>query len=289
MKSISINESQIQSSSGGHLLYVKNWVRGLPKIHVFVVHGALEHSGRHNELVEYFLALYQDISITAFDLLGHGKSGGSRAYINSFDLYVKDFEKVILHSLEKINRPTKNFIFAHSLGGLITLDLILTPKNQLNFPINGVILSSPCIKPRVYFEGISQKFLTKLDKVSPKLHLPLIYKGAELTRDSHRANDFNTDSLIPKFITTSMANQIIKASEKLRGFSYYLNVPTLFLISGTDYIVDAESTRLFALGADKNIVKVIDYPEHYHELWNETNRIEIFKTMNKWLINYLKE
>jgi len=289
LKSVSVEEHQFISSEGESSLFLKYYQRGEARIHIILVHGAVEHSGRHIDLVHYFLSLYQDIAITTYDHLGHGKSGGSRCYVPKFENYIKDFDKVCNFVQSKNSSMTRNFIFAHSLGGLITLNWILDESIEKKIRVSGLVFSSPCIKPKVIMKEISRPILEKFKNFAPKLHLPLIYNGSKLTRDRDRANDFDCDSLIPKFLSIGMASEIIKASEKIRGFSYYLKTPSLFLISGEDYIVEPESTRLFALAADKKLVKIVEYPDHYHELWNEIDRKEIFKTMNNWMNRALKD
>jgi alpha-beta hydrolase superfamily lysophospholipase len=86
-----------------------------------------------------------------------------------------------------------------------------------------------------------------------------------------------------------MAKEVIDASHRIRGLSYYLRVPSLFLIAGEDKVVDPESTALFAHGIEKRLTQIIHYPSHYHELWNEIDRFEIFETMKKWIEKTLKE
>ena len=117
----------------------------------------------------------------------------------------------------------------------------------------------------------------------------MIYKGIDLTRDPDRANDFDTDSMIPKYMSVRMAREVLDASNKIIGLSYYLRIPSLFLIAGLDKIVDPMSTVLFAHGIDKQLTTVIQYPEHYHELWNEIDRQDIFQTMKSWVDKQLKE
>lgn len=90
-------------------------------------------------------------------------------------------------------------------------------------------------------------------------------------------------------MTVRMAREVIEASNNVRGLSYYLKIPSLFLIAGADRIVDAESTLLFAHGIDKQLAQTIQYPQHHHELWNELDRQEIFKTMKAWVETRLKE
>lgn len=241
------------------------------------------------DLVNFWLKSYTDVAVTIFDGLGHGRSGGVRCYLSKFKLYVDDMLKVGEFIQTKNLPGTRTFICAHSLGGLIALTRILDSAYGWPFPTDGLIFSSPCIRPRVVLSGTSEAFLSKLDRIAPKLHLPLVYKGADLTRDPDRANDFDTDPLIPKFMTVRMAKEIIEASSRVRGLSYYLKIPSLFLVAGSDRIVDPESTTLFAQGIDKRLASVIQYPQHYHELWNEIDRQDIFVTMKKWVENQLKE
>lgn len=279
----------IPSSDGTSQLFVRHFSRGVPRLHFLIVHGALEHSGRHQDLVEYWLRNFNEVAITVYDLVGHGRSGGARAFVPQFKVYVDDFLRIGEFIQSKIAKTTKQFICAHSLGGLISLSTILDPIYGWPYPLNGIILSSPCIKPIMALGSFSEPILERLDKLTPKLHLPMIYHGSDLTTDKQRANDFDTDSLIPKYISVRMAKVIIEGSYRIRGLSYYLRVPNLFLISGDDQIVEEESTVLFAHGIDKSISQHKIYPECKHELWNEENRLEIFDTMKKWVERNLKE
>lgn len=285
-----IEDHNIPSSDGHSSLFIRHFSKGRPKTHFLIVHGALEHSGRHQDLVNFWLKNFpQDVAVTVYDHLGHGRSGGSRAYFGHFKVLVEDLHRVGEFVQTKNTEKTKTIICAHSLGGLITLTRVLDPDYGWKFPLAGIIFSSPCIRPHLILGPSSVPLLEKLDRLASKLHLPLIYKGADLTRDALRANDFDTDPLIPKFMTVRMAKEIIEASDKVRGLSYYLRIPSIFLIAGNDKLVDAESTRLFAHGIDKHLSQVVQYPEHSHELWNEVDRQDIFVTMKKWVEKLLKE
>jgi lysophospholipase len=280
----------IPSSDGASELFIRQFGQEKPRLHFVLVHGALEHSERHTDLVNFLLKAFgQSTMVTVYDHLGHGRSGGIRAWIQSFKDYVQDLG-VVEEFVQKSNDTnTKTIILAHSLGGLIALTRVLDSSYGWNYPLHGIVFSSPCIRPKLLLGQSSEILLDKLAKFSTKLHLPMIYKGSDLTRDAERANNFQIDTLIPRFITVGMAREIIEACHKIRGLSYYLNVPSLFLIAGEDRIVDAESTKIFAHGIDKRLTQIIYYPEHKHELWNEVDRFEIFETMKKWIDKTLKE
>lgn len=280
---------EIACYKGDAQIFIRHYSRGTPQIHFMLVHGAVEHSGRHSELIEYWLKNYHNVRITVYDHIGHGRSGGTRAYVESFKDYVDDFLKVGEFVQTKNSPKTKTFVFAHSLGGLITLTRLLDPAYGYPYPVAGLLFSSPCIRPQTVLGPFSVPLLEKLNQVSSKLHLPLIYKGKELTRDPDRANDFDTDALIPKYMSVRMAKEVMDASSKIIGLSYYLRIPSLFLIAGADKIVNPTSTLLFAHGIDKQLTEIIQYPDHYHELWNEIDRKDIFQTMKAWVDKHIKE
>jgi alpha-beta hydrolase superfamily lysophospholipase len=279
----------LPSSDDESSLFVRHYSQGKPKLHFILVHGALEHSGRHHDLIHFWLKHFPEVAVTVYDGCGHGRSGGSRVYIPHFKIFVEDLLRVGEFVQSKNLPETLTIICAHSLGGLVTLTRLLDPAYGWPFPLHGLILSSPCIKPKVWFGKYTEKLLQKLDLIAPRLHLPMIYKGFHLTRDPERANDFDTDSLIPRFMSVRLAREILDASNRIIGLSYYLKVHCLYLIAGKDEVVDPESSFLFAHGIDKDLVQIVQYPEHHHELWNEIDRQDIFKLMKQWVDKRLKE
>lgn len=274
--------SSLPSHDGSSEIYVKNYWRGQPRLHFFIVHGAIEYSARHSELIDFLLTHFSDVALTVYDHVGHGLSGGNRAHIENFNVYLHDLRSVVDESLKKFSSVKMRFLLSHSMGGLIVLRSIHEKILDPSF-FQGFIFSNPCIKPVVHFPQVSLRALKSLLKLSPKIHLPLLYDGKYLTHDMSRAIDFNTDNLISKFISVSMADQILESSEKLIGTSYYINFPCLFLLSEEDKVVCPESSKVYVKGIDKKYAKVRVFSDKFHDLWNEDNRHDIFIDMKKWI------
>ena len=60
-------------------------------------------------------------------------------------------------------------------------------------------------------------------------------------------------------------------------------VPTLLLFAGEDRFVDAEGSRRFARTATGDVVTAQEFPRHFHELFNEAERAEVFEALRRWL------
>src|SRR6187431_299040 len=64
---------------------------------LIITHGLGEHLGRH----EFFLKFFsQNFNIAIYDVRGHGRSGGKRAWVEHFGDFSKDLDAVI-HYLKK--------------------------------------------------------------------------------------------------------------------------------------------------------------------------------------------
>jgi lysophospholipase len=262
--------------------------REKPFYNFVIVHGLAEYHQRQMKLFEYLNAKETQLMVTWIDLIGHGYSGGPRVYIEDFNHYVYDLA-ILLNQQMKDFQQAMNVIIGHSMGGLVALKLLLeAPQHIQQVKVSGLILSNPCIRIK---QDIPSFYYDALNSIVPylkKLRVPTLYTGEQLTHDKELAMNFDQDALIPKYTSVSLLSELIKATKDVRSLAYFLNIPTLFLLSGKDELVDAEITELFANGVSPDFVELKKYSELKHEVFNETQREIVFKDVKKWL-NKLKQ
>lgn len=100
---------------------------------VCIIHGFAEYSGRYKHIAEFFVNLnYEALLI---DLRGFGYSGGARGCSE-----IDQLEKDLITLIKKANIDLPLYIYGHSLGGLLTISLLMDYP-YLN--VSGIIITSP--------------------------------------------------------------------------------------------------------------------------------------------------
>jgi hypothetical protein len=90
----------------GVTLFTRCWrVSGTPRALVFLLHGYGEHSGRYESLAACLNSL--GASVYALDHVGHGQSGGDRAYVERLHHYVHD-ALTFIEGVQKSEEFAKN-------------------------------------------------------------------------------------------------------------------------------------------------------------------------------------
>src|SRR5436305_11879705 len=99
-------------------IYYQCWLPdGDTRAVLLVAHGYAEHSGRYQNLVEYFVP--RGFAIYALDHRGHGRSDGERVQVDSYTDYLADL-KTFFDLVRTENPGRKIFLVGHSMGAAIS-------------------------------------------------------------------------------------------------------------------------------------------------------------------------
>lgn len=248
---------------------------GAVRADVVLVHGLGEHSGRYGHVAAVLAE--RGLRLCAWDLRGHGRSGGARGDALHYGALVADLERVVAHFVTP-GRPW--FLLAHSFGGQVTLRyleerqpacagaVIAAPWLRLAFDPPWWKLALAWAALRVW-PGFVQQTGNRWDRLSRDLeHLASL---PDLDLVHHRL------SARLYFAMREMGEAVLADAERLR-------VPLLLLHGEEDPITCHRATRELcglAGSADKTLRL---YPGVRHEIHNDFGREAVLIEVADWLV-----
>jgi len=270
------------NGAGDVPLYYQAWwpagpVRGV----VALVHGVLEHSDRYPALARHLPA--QGYALAAFDLRGHGRSGGLRGHVPRWQAYGEDlacFLAEVASDAGGHDRPgLPRFLYGHSLGSLIVLDYVLArPGAASGAIISGVPLDTPGIS-----SPLVRRMAILLSRVTPRLRLPLGNEPAHLTRDPEGRQATEADPLFQRRTSVRWGAETMAAVARIEAAAGRVQVPLLILHGEADPLsLVAGSRRLYRQVAAPGTTLHI-YPGGLHEPHNDLQRETVMADVLAWL------
>lgn len=248
------------------------WIREVskPKGVLVIVHGANEHHGRYKWLIDNWNT--EGFNVVIGDLPGHGETTKKqRGHIESFDEYITVIEEWI-RKAETYQVPI--CLLGHSMGGLA----VIRTLQEKVLPITGVILSSPClglVNPPSHFLDLLTKGINAL---YPRLRIDSGISVDNATRSEVARTEGLNDPLYNKYISVrwyrELAEAIIQARKEINKFP---NLPILVLQGGDDKIVDKTAVNHWFNQVTSNEKTYKEYPQLYHEVFNEPEKDEVFQ------------
>ncbi len=272
-----------------------------------ICHGMCEHSDRYDSFASFLAG--QGIVVVAHDLVGHGKSAGSREELGRFGSYlvnsrlVEDLFKVRC-MIQKDYSHVPFFVMGHSMGSLIVRQYILTHREGLS----GVVLLGTVDYSNlscragmailklisVFHKGgmryrstfVHQIGLGRYDKPFASEGL----RNAWLSRDREEVQKYNHDPLCNYIYSIGVYNAVLDGMidahdpNKLSGFPK--DVPVALLAGSQDVVNAMGKTTKRLYRQFKRYgwnVKMHLYKGARHELLHETNRREVAMDILRWI------
>ena len=296
-------EFNYMSSNGSTLIHCIKWIPDNPIGVIQIVHGITEHIGRYEEFASYMANL--GYIVVGNDHLGHGKSiinDKPKMYIGklgSWDYLVKDIHTLYELISEEYKLPT--YLIGFSLGSFVSRHYLI----DYNPNYQKVILVGTGIQPGLVLnilkmivkgevkkigEENTSKFIKDLSFGTYNKQIKDTKTDCDwLTSSEEEINKYLNDPLVGKDITGSLFYELLDGmiyTSKLSNIKKMKDLPIL-LLSGLDDPVGSKGSgvkKLESIYKKNNIdVSIRLYEGKRHDLFHETNKLEVFKDIEEYI------
>ena len=260
----------------GPTLFTRTYLPdGVARAAVIVAHGYAEHSGRYEALAHKLVAA--GYAVYALDHRGHGQSGGKRSSIRVFREYVGDLARFIDRVRETRPKPPR-FLFGHSMGGLIALQLVLEhPEKVEGLAVTGALLQNAVAVPE-YLERAASVVST----LAPDLPVQELH-AEDVSRDPAVVRSYKDDPLIYHGkIRARLGYELLRAGPYVLSRAHNIELPILIQHGTADKLAAVEGVKtLFEVlgSADKTLEL---YDGAYHEILNDYGKEEVLGDLVAW-------
>ena len=274
------NEGSFESTDGLRLFEQWWQPEAAPKAAVVIVHGFAEHSTRYTHVAEHLSS--HGYAVATFDLRGHGRSEGRRAFIRSFDEFLADLDLFLARVCERY-KGIPVFLLGHSMGGGITPLFVITRKPD----INGLVLSAGALKISSDISPLLIRISGIVGRILPKLPTIKLDSSA-ISRDPEVVKSYDSDPLNYRGGTPARVGaEIVRATRRIQAQMEAITLPLLILHGTADRLTDVEgSKQLYARAGSKDKTLKL-YEGLYHEILNEPEKGQVLDDVVQWLDAHL--
>lgn len=265
-----IKENRFIRLSDGTKLHTQIKEVGGP-VWIIMTHGLGEHLGRHN----YMLGLFNNnFNIFQYDLRGHGKSEGKRAYITNFSAFVHDLDEVVSY-VRTTFKAGKIALFGHSMGGLITSGYIQGLSVDEFYP-QCVFLSAPCVGVTGFLGTglrIFPKLTHQLAQLPVSVPLGRMINLHKLSHDSMVYENYIRDELNSLKIHSHLLFEILDFANKTFTLPLRARCPLACAVGSEDSIVSVGGLKEYFTQLEKG-AQLFIVEGAYHEMHNEIKKFK---------------
>ena len=218
-------------------------------------------------------------AVYALDLRGHGRSAGQRGYINHWDEFRTDLARFL--SVVRSREPdTFLFLLGHSMGATIALDFLLHESDG----VQGAIVSAPALG-EVKASPIRIALGQLVSRVWPRFSLETGFNPSMGSRDPAAVEAFRLDTLRHYRATARLVTEYYDTIDWIHTHAMEWTLPLLVLTAGDDCVVEPAAGRRFfqqVICPDKTLR---NYPDAYHDLFNDYDAPKAIADIEDWLNN----
>lgn len=247
-----------------------------PRGVVVLSHGVAEHAGRYRHVGEALVA--SGFAFFGHDHRGHGRSAGTRVFVERFSEYADDLEGAVRRAKDRFP-GVPVFLLGHSMGGLIAIDHLLRHPDS----VSGAILSGPGVEVGAKVPAWKDKLARVMSRIWPKLAVPTGIPAADISRDPATVAAYSADPLVTKKATARWYTEFLDTQARAFALASSIHTPLLVAWGGRDRLVNPNGIARWADAVGSADKTLMPYPELFHEVVNEPERAVVIGDMIRWL------
>jgi alpha-beta hydrolase superfamily lysophospholipase len=261
---------------GGLRLFFRSRLTEESRGRLLAVHGHGEHSGRFGRVAECAAAAGLDFH--AFDLRGHGRSGGRRGHARSFDLLLSDLDSIRRRvGSDETKLPT--FLFGHSLGGLIVGRYV----QEYGFPtLGGTVLVAPFVDLALRPPTWKLRFADVADRLLPSLTMDNEIRAEMLSRTREEREERENDPLVHSRMSARLWGEMRRNAGVLVRRAEQSRTHFLLQLAGADRVVSTPAALDLGTRLGGN-ARVVVYDDAYHDVYHDPAGGEAAADLVHWL------
>ena len=275
-----IRDEWVWKSNDGLEMYSQSWEPDeTAKAVICLVHGLGEHSGRYAHVGKAFTDA--GFALAGFDLRGHGKSGGPRGHLSSFDAFMDDIDGFV-KQVEARFEGLPRFLYGHSLGGILVLNYVLRRKPEFK----GVISTGAGLRTSLEEQTAKVTMARVLGTLLPSVAIP---SGLDPTTISHSpeiVDAYVNDPLVHDKMTLGFGKIMLSVLPWTFEHAHEFSLPLLIMHGKEDKLGYLRGSEEFA-GLVKQDCSLKLWDGLYHEIHNEPEQNEVFAYTIKWMNSQL--
>ena len=212
----------------------------------------------------------------ALDLRGRGKSEGERFYVEKFQDYLDDVDKLVTQARTE-NPGLPVYVLGHSAGGVIASSYVFDRQDN----IAGLVCESFAFD--VGLPHLVQLAIEGVSHLAPHLHV-FSLNNADFSRDPKHVEQMNNDPLIEKESQPAeTASEMLLAANRLKANMPKFTAPVLIIHGTADKATRPAGSQYFydnAASTDKTLKL---YEGHYHDLLGDLDKEIVMADVLQWL------
>jgi alpha-beta hydrolase superfamily lysophospholipase len=264
----------------GIQFFMQGWepTYGTPKAVLALIHGLGEHSGRYAHVAEALTG--SGYALNGFDLRGHGKSGGARGHFPSLDTVMEDLRQ-FFQQVTRRQPEIPQFLYGHSLGGLLALTYTL----RRGAALKGVIATGTALHTPLREQKAKVALANSLGSLLPGLTLSSGLDPNTISRDPEVVKKYTSDPLVHDRASLGLGRASLAAIDYCLAHAREFPDPLLLMHGMDDVLCYPSGSKEFARLAQKDGADVTlkIWEGLQHEIHNEPEQAEVFRTMIDWL------